>query len=82
MEVENSKTFHVHKYGELFRGNIYKEADHIDELKARPLASFDEIEAFWHTKESLEQLFFYCNLRVLETVRYTNDRDFFVLKPM
>ena len=65
-----------------YEGKIYKEADNFDILKGQLLAAFDNLESFWHTKESLEMLILNNGFdNVYEIVPwYYVDRTFFIAK--
>lgn len=76
----NSDVNYFEGFGYL--GMVYKEADTVAQLKGRPLASFDETEAFWHIEWSLRKLFLYCRLRIVAMEEYIPYRNFYVLKPL
>lgn len=64
-----------------FSGKIYTEADKLESLTGRPMASFDELKAFWHTEPSLYTLFDKCNFNVIDKAYISDDRNFYVLSP-
>lgn len=77
---------HIAKIGKIkdlgYNGRIYREASNFGALKCALKSAFDNLESFWHTKESIEKLILNNGFNsVYEIIPwYYDDRTFFIAK--